>query len=57
LSAGIVLKNIKGVEVNCTGVRPSAITGGEKNVLLVDGASITAGGRIPGGNLASGIIG
>jgi len=55
--AGVLLKGGAGVEVNCTGVRPSAIAGGKANILLADGAPVARAGPFAGGNLASGILG
>ncbi len=56
---GVLLrgKGATGVEINCTGIRPSAITGGTANLLLADGAPVAGPGPFAGGNLASGILG
>ena len=57
--AGVLLKGkgATGVEINCTGIRPSAIAGGKANILLADGAAVASPGPFAGGNLASGILG
>ncbi|MDB5479428.1 MAG: hypothetical protein JWO83_481, partial [Caulobacteraceae bacterium] len=57
--AGVSLegKRNAGVEINCTGIRASAIAGGRVNILLADGATVAGPGPFIGGNLASGIMG
>jgi hypothetical protein len=55
--AGVAATSVQGVEISCTGIRPSAIAGGKANILILEGAPVPAPGPLPGGNLASGLMG